>query len=212
MRTEELVSLLAAGGGAVERKSPALRIGIAVGAGLIGAALLMVVLLGVRADLRDAAGYPMFWIKLVFAALLALASVMATLRLSRPGVKVGLRTGLAAPLLAVWALAAFVLIDAEPASRGGLLFGHTWKTCPLIIALLSIPVFIAMLWAMRGLAPTRLRLAGAAVGLASGTLAALVYTLHCPESTPPFLAVWYVMGMLIPTAVGALIGRRVLLW
>jgi hypothetical protein len=112
----------------------------------------------------------------------------------------------------MWALAAFVLLHAEPANRAALLFGHTWKTCPLNIALLSIPPFIALLWAMRDLAPTRLRLAGAAAGFASGTLATLVYTLHCPESAAPFLATWYVLGMLIPTSIGALIGPRVLRW
>jgi hypothetical protein len=28
----------------------------------------------------------------------------------------------------------------------------------------------------------------------------------------PFLAVWYVLGMLIPAGAGALLGRRVLRW
>ncbi len=112
-------------------------------------------------------------------------------------------------MLAVWALAAFVLIDAEPPARAGLVLGRTWAACLFSIALLSIPAFIAHLWAMKGLAPTRLRLAGAAAGFASG---ALVFTLRCPELAAPFLGIWYVMGMLIPTAVGALIGPRVLRW
>ena len=69
-----------------------------------------------------------------------------------------------------------------------------------------------MLWAMRGLAPTRLKLAGAAAGFTSGAVGAVVYCLHCPEMDAPFLGFWYLMGMLIPTAVGALLGPRLLRW
>ena len=63
-----------------------------------------------------------------------------------------------------------------------------------------------------GLAPTRLRLAGAAAGLLSGAVGALVYSLHCPELAAPFLGFWYLLGMLIPTAAGALLGPRLLRW
>jgi hypothetical protein len=186
---------------------------LAIGSGVVGAMVLMVVL-GVHADFtRDLAGSAMFWVKLAFGALLAAGGVLAALRLSRPGVSLAWLPGaLAAPVLAVWALAAFVLIDAEPTARTGLVFGQTWTVCLFSIALLSIPGFIAYLWAMKGLAPTRLRLAGAAAGLASGALGALVFTLRCPELAAPFLGIGYVMGMLIPIAVGALIGPRVLRW
>ena len=40
----------------------------------------------------------------------------------------------------------------------------------------------------------------------------LVMHLHCPEMAAPFVAVWYLLGMLIPAAVGALIGKRLLRW
>ena len=65
---------------------------------------------------------------------------------------------------------------------------------------------------MKELAPTRLRLAGATAGLAAGSAAALVYCLHCPELAAPFVGFWYVLGMLIPAAAGALIGPRLLRW
>lgn len=213
MKTDELVNLLAAGEGAADTKRPARRFGLAIGSGVLGAMALMVVS-GVHADLTlDLAESAMFWLKLAFAALLAAGGVLAALRLSRPGVSLAWLPGaLAAPVLAVWALAAFVLIDAEPTTRSGLVFGRTWAVCLLSIALLSIPGFIAHLWAMKGLAPTRLRLAGAAAGFASGALGALVFALRCPELAAPFLGIWYVMGMLIPTAVGALIGPRALRW
>jgi hypothetical protein len=80
------------------------------------------------------------------------------------------------------------------------------------LAALSAPALFAALWALKGLAPTRLALAGAAAGLLSGALGALAYALHCPELAAPFLALWYSLGMLMPAAAGALLGRVLLRW
>jgi len=214
MKTEDLVTMLATGAGAVDAKLPTRRFSIAVAVGLLGAALLMVSTLGVRSDITGGAlREPMFWVKFAFAALSAVGAVIAASRVSRPGTKLsGVPAAVAAPVLAIWLLAAYSLIAAEPGRRAALVFGETWLVCPFGIALLSIPVLIAVLWAMNGLAPTRLKLAGAAAGLTAGTLGTLVYTLHCPEVAAPFIGIWYVLGMLIPTGVGALIGPRILRW
>jgi len=67
-------------------------------------------------------------------------------------------------------------------------------------------------WAMRGLAPTRPPLAGTAAGLLAGTVGALVYCLHCPEMGAPFIASWYLLGMLMPALLGAFLGRFLLRW
>ena len=78
--------------------------------------------------------------------------------------------------------------------------------------MLATPVFAASFWAMRDLAPTNLRLAGAAAGLLSGAVGAVVYCFHCPELEAPFIAFWYLLGILIPTAVGAEAGPKLLRW
>jgi hypothetical protein len=109
-------------------------------------------------------------------------------------------------------LSLVVLADADPALRWQLVLGNTWRTCPINISLLSLPAFVAGFWVLKRMAPTRLRLAGAACGLAAGGLGALVYGLHCPELAPPFLGVWYVLGMSIPTIVGLALGPRLLRW
>jgi hypothetical protein len=213
MRTDDLVAMLATGADAVEPNAAARRYAAAIAWGALGAALLMGILLGVRHDLGIAVLRPMFWIKLAFVAGLAAASLLAVLRLSRPGLPLAWVPGaLVAPVLAMWLLAAFALMRADPAQRAGLFFGDTWTSCPFLVAMLSAPVFVAVLWATRGLAPTRLRLAGSAAGLLSGAIGALVYCLHCPELAAPFLGFWYLLGMLIPTAVGALLGPRLLRW
>lgn len=213
MKTDDLVTLLATGEGRVTRHAAARRYAMAIAAGVVAATLLMLALLGVRPDLAAAAQLPMFWAKIGYVGSLAAASLLAVLRLSQPGAHLDrVLIALAVPVVAMWALAAYVLADAEPGERMGLMLGATWAVCPFLIALLSVPVFAATMWAMRDLAPTRLPLAGAAAGLLSGTLGGLVYCLHCPEMAAPFIGTWYLIGMLIPAAVGALLGRHLLRW
>ncbi|MCX7147478.1 MAG: DUF1109 domain-containing protein [Sulfuritalea sp.] len=213
MRTNDLVLMLATGAVAVEPNVAARRYATAMTLGAAGAMLLMVMLLGVRTDLAHAIFVPQFWIKLGFVACMVAASLLLALRLSRPGRQLDQAPALlAAPVLAIWILAAVALINATPLQRVSLFLGDTWAVCPFLIAMLSVPVFGSTIWAMRGLAPTRLRLAGAAAGLLAGTTGALVYCIHCPEMEAPFLGFWYLLGMLIPTAVGALSGPRLLRW
>jgi hypothetical protein len=71
---------------------------------------------------------------------------------------------------------------------------------------------LASFLALRTFAPTRPAWAGAVAGLVAGALGAFAYAFHCPEMAPPFLAVWYSLGMLIPAAAGALLGPRLLRW
>ncbi len=112
----------------------------------------------------------------------------------------------------VW-IATLVMLALTPAGeRLAMVLGQTWKVCPFAISMLSIPGFVATLAALRSLAPTRLALAGAAGGLLSGAVATLVYCLHCPEMGVAFWGVWYLLGMLVPTVAGALLGPRVLRW
>ena len=213
MKTDDLVTMLAAGAGPVESGATTRRYATALGWGAFGATLLMAILLGVRPDLAEAVRLPMFWLKLAFPGCLAAGALYAVARLSRPGVQLGrVSAALAAPVLAMWLLAAFALMTAAAGEREELIFGSTWNECPQWIAMLSLPVFVAAMWAMKGLAPTRLALAGAAGGLLAGAVGTLIYALHCPEMEAPFLATWYLLGMLIPTAAGALIGPRLLRW
>jgi hypothetical protein len=112
----------------------------------------------------------------------------------------------------MWILAAAVLLAAPQRQRVHLFFGGTAAVCPFLIALVAAPLFIAFIWVLRDLAPTRLRLAGAAAGFAAGSFGALMYSLHCPELAAPFIGVWYLLGMLIPTAIGASLGPRLMGW
>ncbi|MFD2644282.1 DUF1109 domain-containing protein [Pseudomonas japonica] len=213
MKTDELINVLASGEGPVDRHVLLRRLGIALLGGGLAALLLTISLYGVRADLGEVARTPLFWAKVALPGSLALLAIWLNRRLSRPGVKGGgvwLLLGL--PLLLVWLGAALSLAGAAPEARGELIFGRTWRTCALNIALLSLPVFIGVFWALRGLAPTRLRQAGAAGGLLAGATATVAYCLHCPEMGVPFWGIWYLLGMLVPTLAGAALGPRLLRW
>lgn len=213
MKTDDLISMLAKGATAVEPHVVQRRYVPALGWGAFGTLLLMAVWLGVRRDIAAAALLPMFWIKLAFPAALLAGALAATLRLSRPGMRLaGVRLVVGAPVLAMWLLAAVVLLGAAPETRNDLIFGVSWSVCPIYIATLSVPAFVAVLWAMKGLAPTRPALAGAALGLLAGTIGALAYSLHCPEMTAPFIGTWYLLGMLIPAVAGGVLGPWLLRW
>ncbi|MFJ4110038.1 DUF1109 domain-containing protein [Pseudomonas sp. NPDC089758] len=213
MKTEELITLLAAGEGPVDRHALARRLALALLAGTLAAVLMTVALYGVRSDLGEVVRTPLFWAKLALPTSLALLGLWLTQRLARPGVRGGIAWQLLGlPLLVVWLGAAISLFGAPVEARADLIFGRTWRTCALNITLLCVPVFITLFWALRGLAPTRLRQAGAAAGLLAGSTATVVYCLHCPEMQVPFWATWYVLGMSVPTLIGAVLGPRVLRW
>ena len=213
MKTDELIHLLAADERPVSATAIEQRFAVAAAAGVAGAAVLMLSLFGLRPDLRATMALPMFWGKLVFAAALAAAGLMLLRRMARPGMAIGhAPLLLAAPPAVLWAPALIVLSQAPAAERVPLILGSTWRSCPFNIAALSVPAFVAGFWALRGAAPTRLAWTGAGAGLLAGALGALVYALHCPEMAAPFLAVWYLAGMAIPTALGAMLGPRLLRW
>lgn len=213
MKTNELIDVLATSAGPVAAHAVSKRFAAAVVAGGAAAFALMVASLGLNPHLDTLATLPAWWAKVAFAAVIAVGGVLAAARLARPDGRMASAAWLvAAPALVMWLLGFVTLAGAQPGERVPLVLGSTWRECPFNIALLSVPLFVASLWALRGLAPTRPRLAGAAAGLLAGALAALVYALHCPEVAFPFLAVWYLLGMLIPAALGACIGPSLLRW
>ncbi|EIJ45577.1 hypothetical protein GWL_26050 [Herbaspirillum sp. GW103] len=213
MKTDDLISMMAGDVAPVDRRLPARQMAQALLLGGLGSLLLMLPIYGLRPDLTVMLGVPLFWIKLAFPTTLTVGTLLVLRRLVRPGLRVGARwAGIALPGLALWLGGVTVLLSAPVAQRLPLLMGISWRSCPFNIALLSVPLFIGIFWAVRGMAPTRLRLTGAVAGLLAGASATMVYCLHCPEMGVPFWGVWYLLGILIPAAVGLLLGPRLLRW
>ena len=213
MKTDQLIALLATGVEPVQPAAVRQRFQAALALGMAGAMATMLLVFGVRHDIAQAAALPMFWFKLLFPLGVAVPALLLVLRLGRPGVRIG-RIGWAVlvPWLALSLFALGALLSAPPEGRLELVLGKTWLTCAMNITLVSVPSFAATFWALRGMAPTRPAWAGACAGLLAAAFGTVAYALHCPEMQAPFLAVWYVLGMLIPTAAGALLGPRLLRW
>ncbi|MEJ1129426.1 DUF1109 domain-containing protein [Variovorax sp. CCNWLW225] len=213
MKTDDLVAMLATGAAPAPRRAAGRRLALAVLAGVPLSFAILLTEYGVRRDLVQAMFWPMFWVKVLFPLCIAAAAFVAVQRLARPGVPVRRAwIGIAVPLLVVWVLAAMSWFNAPPEERMPLLMGESWRICAVSIGLMALPVFAAALVALRGLAPTRPALAGAAAGGLAGGVGAAVYALHCMELTAPFLAVWYVSGIAVPVVLGAVLGPRLLRW
>lgn len=218
MKTDELIGLLSAAGAGVDTESRQRAahhaFSVRLVAGFLVSLVAMLVVLGPRPDWREIIDLPMFWVKLAFPAGIAVAACWTLRRLAHPGMPVGMIAALAmvVPVAAVWSLASITLFAAEPGSRIPLVMGTAWWQCVLSIVLLAAPTFLLACWALRVLAPTRLSLTGAVAGAFAGSVGALTYAVHCTEMAAPFLAVWYVLGMLLPAGIGALLGRRLLRW
>lgn len=207
MRTDDLVGLLSTGITPVKSGTAARRFSVSLPVAAIGATALMVAVFGIRPDLGVIVKTAIFWEKLAFPLCLAIGALIATARLARPGAKVGVAWPvIAIPVLVVWVAAILVVITAAPQDRLPLILGQSWRTCPFNILLLAVPGFIVIFQTVKSLAPTRLRLAGAASGLLASSIATVAYCFHCPEMSPAFWSIWYVAGMLLPAALGAALG------
>ena len=154
-----------------------------------------------------------FWLRFLFLSATGAIAWTCLRQLQNPGRSslVKLRW-LAMPAVAMGVIGIVVLMRAEPELRLAMILGTTWKVCSASIAFLSVPIFVSSVILIRSTAPTRLRTTGGVIGLFSGALAAVIYTLHCPELEPAFLVVWYGVGMLIPAGIGWAFGGRLLRW
>jgi len=213
MKTDHLIEQLVRDVRPVPRRSRTLRVAAGIAAGGIVTLVVVALALGIRPDLHIAMrGFP-FWMKWAYTVSLGIGAMAVTARLARPEpVRLARFWPIALPFLLLAILGVIELARAPMQHWPAMWLSKTWKVCPLLVLGLSAPIFIGLLWSFRRLAPTRLRLAGAAAGLTSGAWAAALYCLHCPEVSAIFVLTWYTLGILLAAALGALIGPRLLRW
>jgi hypothetical protein len=213
MNTDDLVSMLSSGVEPVDPNTIAKRFSLAILIGGVGALLVILLRFGLRPDLAEVALTSIFWAKIAFPLSLMMGSLLMVMRLARPGMTAGAgKLWVALGVAAIWGGALYGLAVAPADDRIAMVLGKTWKVCAFNITVLSVPGFVSVFWALRGLAPTRPKLAGACGGLLASSLATVAYCLHCPEMAVPFWGIWYLLGMLVPTLIGAAIGERWLRW
>lgn len=213
MKTDDLIADLTADLSPTSPRRPLWRILAGLGVGGLASAVLMLAWLGLRPDLAHAVATPMFWMKFAYPLITFVLMTVGLERLSRPG---GLLGGLAWGVLAPFGLLAIAasmrLMEADPAVRPIMIMGVSSQVCPWRISVLALPILAGAVWALRGLAPTRLMLAGLLAGGCAGALGAWIYAFHCDESAMPFVAIWYTAGAAIVALAGGLAGRSLLRW
>jgi hypothetical protein len=213
MNTDDLIASLAGDVTPVRRNAVGRRLALGIAAGAAVSASYALLKWGARPDLAVAMHGFSFWMKWAYTISLAFGALALTAQLARPDTR-RLRWMwlLAIPVLLLASVGVFELLRTPQTEWLAMWLGHSWKQCPWRVLTLAMPIFIGLLWSFRRLAPTRLRLAGAAAGLAAGAFAATVYCLHCPEASAIFVLTWYSLGILLAASFGALVGPRLLRW
>jgi hypothetical protein len=189
------------------------RVALALAIGFVGSVALYCLMLGPRPDIAAGAETMRFWMKCVDSIAFALPTLLLTLRLSRPDAKPG--------ALALWLLAPLLLLAAGVVAELALTPQSAWMSrlmganamhCTITIPMLAAPVLAALIVALRAGAPLHPALTGAMAGAAAAGVGALVYASSCPDDSPLFVATWYPLATLICMGIGALAGRRLLVW
>jgi hypothetical protein len=213
MNTDDLIAQLSSDVPKVSRHAIGWRLAVGLVLGVLVSGTAVVLVLGIRPDLHLAMRGTQFWMKWGYTMSLSIAALAMSVHLARPDSgRIRWLWLAAVPVLVLAGLSAVGLMRTPPGKWLEMWLGHSWMVCPWLVLALAMPIFIGLLWSFRRLAPTRLRAAGAAAGLAAGAVAATVYCLHCPEVSALFVLTWYSLGILLAASVGALLGPRLLRW
>jgi hypothetical protein len=213
MNTDDLIAQLSSDVPPVRRHMLGWRIAAGILVGVLVSGAYVVLAMGVRPDIGKAMHGFSFWMKWGYTISLAIAALIVTAQLARPDSgRLRWLWLMAIPVLLLAVLGVAELVRTPPGDWLAMWLGQSWMVCPWRVLALAMPIFVGLLWSFRRLAPTRLRAAGAAAGLAAGAFAATVYCIHCPEVSAIFVLTWYSLGILLASSLGALLGPRLLRW
>jgi hypothetical protein len=211
MKTEELIAALAADN---DTKAPAIEraFTLDLSAGFLFSALGFFAFLGVRPTFFASLDQPRFLFKFIVTLTVAASGLALAYRLARPVAPGGTprKIWLAPALLALACLAEFFLVPQDQwAAR---MIGHNAMHCLTLVPLMALAPLAGLFLALKQAAPGDPRHAGAAAGFASAGLAATLYAMNCPDDSPFFLAVWYMLATMLVVTLGWFAGGRWLRW
>jgi hypothetical protein len=211
VKTEDLISALSRGVEPAERPHWRMNLAVTLLVGLVVAVALVAIGLGVRPDIGTARMPVMM--KALFSALAAAVILPVAVQLMKPGRPLGWRIGAVVLFAGVCAIATLVaLMGEEPGERMNAWMGGGVPWCVVLIPVLAVPVAALLTWFMRAFAPTRITLAGAAIGALSGGIGAMAYAMYCPTDSVAFVTTWYALAIAVCAALGAVIGSKFLRW
>ena len=212
MKTDQLIEMLSRGVEPAEKPRWTHKLAITLLVGLVVGATLVAIGLGVRPDI-GAARMPVMW-KAIFSAAAAVVILPLVVQLMRPGRPLGWRIGAVIVFFALCALATIVALMGEMPERRweAWMGGAAFPWCVVLIPVIAAPTAALLVWLMRAFAPTRLTMAGAAIGALSGGVGAMAYAMYCPTDSVAFVTTWYSVAIAACAALGALIVSKFLRW
>nr|WP_314093562.1 DUF1109 domain-containing protein [uncultured Shinella sp.] len=211
MKTDDLITLMTHDAPVGMRYGRALM--LALGAGIVVSAALLVVTVGLRHNMASVFETARVLFKIIITLVLAVLAARLAMRVGRPGAETRLPALLlGVPLVMVAAAVAVELSVLPDNAWRASLVGQNALFCLFFVPVLSLAPLAGLLWALKKGAPENPTAAGAAAGLAAGAIAAAIYAWHCPDDSPLFLATWYTIAITGVTAMGSLLGRRWLRW
>jgi hypothetical protein len=186
---------------------------VAVAVGTIISCLLFALALGVRPDFLSAIGTWHFVLKVAVAAVFLASACWACVRLAHPQARLrDVLLGLAiAPALLATAVG-YELMTLPAGQWYADAIGTNSLLCLAAVPLLSVPPLATMLVALRAGAPSSAAQTGAVIGLLAGGVGSTLYSIHCIDDSPLFVAIWYTLGVALLAFVGAGLGSRILRW
>jgi hypothetical protein len=213
VKTDDLINALSRGVEPAERPRWRMKLAITLIVGLIVAAALVAIGLGVRPDIGTARMPIMM--KSMFAALAAAVILPIAVQLMKPGRPLGWRVGAVVLFVGVCAIATITALMGEmPEQRWQAWMGGEGRApwCVVLIPILAVPAAALLTWFMRAFSPTRITLTGAAIGALSGGVSAMAYAMYCPTDSVAFVTTWYTLAIAVCAALGALVGSKFLRW
>ena len=212
MNTSRLIEALSADVGPVRRAPLARTLSWVIVLGAVIAVCVMLATVGPRPGLAEAPVH-FLSLKLLFTMSLAIIGGVVLFSAMHPGRDLRRWSPyLLLPIFLVGAGGVVALALTPLSAWGTMMLGMHWAVCLICIPLFATPPFALLIWALRKGAPTELSRTGAIAGLVAGSLGAAAYSLHCPDDSLPFVAIWYAGSILLCGIVGKSLGPALLRW
>jgi hypothetical protein len=177
VKTNDLISLLAEDAPVRMRLGRAMTIALA--AGIVISAMLLLLTIGMRPDMEQAIRTARVFFKVSMTLVLAAAASSLVFRIGRPGAPLGARSlSLIVPLVLLIGAVAAEMATTPPGSWSTRMIGRYAPFCVFFIPVLSLAPLAGFMIVLRNGAPASPGIAGAVAGLAAGSIAAAINAWH----------------------------------
>jgi hypothetical protein len=211
MKTDDLIAALTADAHSSGHR-PLVSHALAALAGALVSLAVLLALWGVRPDLVAALATWRFDLKLVLVGVAIIVALAECIRMASPSADGRWSSAVIVVPTLLAAAIALELATVPAETWSGRAMGTNAFKCMTKIPLFSAAPLVLGLLAMRSAAPGSAAAAGGAVGCLAAAVGAAVYSIHCFDDSPLFVALWYPLAAIPVIAVSTWAGGRLLRW